>query len=347
MVALFHIRKFITWIAIMLSFLQISIIVCLDFLSNVTLDYTHYVYTVLLLVIVNVIVYLLFIKRLAKKGFTLLLKSLDSNPDQFQEMAKEFGLNGKDILDKINKKSRDSEEELESLRVMTEYRKEFIGNVSHELKTPIFNIQGYVLTLLEGGMYDEKINVNYLRKSEKNINRMISIVEDLERITRLESGRLMLEPRVFQAEDFVVDIFDTMEDVADQKDVKLRLVNKCSSGTSVLADSENMKQVFSNLISNAINYGKPGGMVEVAMSETENKIFISVKDDGIGMSKDNLARVFERFYRVDKSRSTKYGGTGLGLSIVKHVIEAHNEDITAESTLGVGTTFTFSISKSN
>lgn len=345
MVTLFHIRRFVPGIALALSFVQVVFIIALTHFLGINIEYYYHIIIAAFLVVVNALVYMLFIRRFINKSLAILFKSLSSNADKFYDLTKEFGVDGKEVLDEINKKNKDSEEELENLRIMTEYRKEFIGNVSHELKTPIFNIQGYILTLLEGGMYDEEINMSYLRKSEKNINRMISIVEDLERITRLESGRLVLEPREFHVEDFITDIFDTMEDVADQKSIRLRLINKCSNGSLVLADRENMKQVFSNLIINAVNYGKPNGMVEVTITEEGEKVFVEVKDDGIGMSKENVARIFERFFRVDKSRSTKYGGTGLGLSIVKHVIEAHNEEIKVISDLGVGTTFTVSLTK--
>jgi len=235
--------------------------------------------------------------------------------------------------------------EIERLKELEKYRKDFVGNVSHELKTPIFNIQGYVLTLLEGGLDDPKINKLYLKRTEKSIDRMISIVEDLESITKLESGELKLNITRF-------DIVKTAEEViememwqANESKISLQIVNKPEKPVFVKADKKRILEVLTNLVVNAIKYGKKKGNVNISFHDLEDNIIVEVSDDGIGMEKKDLPRIFERFYRIDKSRSREQGGTGLGLSIVKHIIEAHNQSINVRSLVDKGTTFNFTLEK--
>ncbi len=235
--------------------------------------------------------------------------------------------------------------EIERLKELEKYRKDFVGNVSHELKTPIFNIQGYVLTLLEGGLDDPKINKLYLKRTEKSIDRMISIVEDLESITKLESGELKLNFTRF-------DIVKTAEEViememwqANESKITLQIVNKPEKPIFVKADKKRILEVLTNLVVNAIKYGKKKGNVKISFHDLEDNIIVEVSDDGIGMEKKDLPRIFERFYRIDKSRSREQGGTGLGLSIVKHIIEAHNQSINVRSLVDKGTTFNFTLEK--
>jgi two-component system phosphate regulon sensor histidine kinase PhoR len=235
--------------------------------------------------------------------------------------------------------------ELERLKDLEKYRKEFVGNVSHELKTPIFNIQGYILTLLEGGIEDPKINKLYLERTEKNIDRMISIVQDLEAINKLESGELKLNYEDFDIAKMVEDVFELELRMADENKIMLEFGNKPLIPLMVRADRKRMTEVLTNLVVNAIKYGKKNGTVWVSFYESGDVLMVEVQDDGIGISKKDLPRIFERFYRVDKSRSREQGGTGLGLSIVKHIIEAHSQSITVKSIPGQGTTFTFTVEK--
>jgi two-component system phosphate regulon sensor histidine kinase PhoR len=220
-----------------------------------------------------------------------------------------------------------------------------VGNVSHELKTPIFNIQGYVLTLLEGGIDDPKINMLYLQRTEKSIDRMISIVEDLESITKLESGELKLNPVNFDIIKLSEEVFDLAQMLANERNISLQFATKSDKPVIVHADKKRIMEVMNNLVGNGIKYGKKKGYVKIGFYDLHETILIEVSDNGIGMDKNDLPRVFERFYRVDKSRSREQGGTGLGLSIVKHIIEAHDQTINVKSIVDKGTTFTFTLEK--
>lgn len=236
-------------------------------------------------------------------------------------------------------------QEIERLKDLERYRKEFVGNVSHELKTPIFNIQGYILTLLEGGLEDPKINKLYLTRSEKSIDRMISIVEDLESITKLETGELKPHYSVFDMVKVTEDAFEMELMLARERKISFEFANKPDKPVMVKADKKRIMEVVTNLITNGIKYGKRNGTIKVGFYDFDDKIMVEVSDNGIGIAKKDLPRIFERFYRVDKSRSREQGGTGLGLSIVKHIIEAHNQTINVQSVLDEGTTFTFTLEK--
>lgn len=236
--------------------------------------------------------------------------------------------------------------ELQRLKQLEVYRKEYLGNVSHELKTPIFNIQGYILTLLDGGIDDPDINMLYLRRTEKSIDRMINIIEDLEAISKLEAGELELNYSHFNLIEFIDEVCELQEMRAQNKGITIRHPKITEKPIMVYADKERMFQVLSNLVVNSINYGIQGGKTSVKYYDMDNCILIEVKDNGVGISEKDLPRVFERFYRADKSRSRDQGGTGLGLAIVKHIIEAHRQNINVSSTPGQGSSFTFTIQKS-
>jgi len=236
-------------------------------------------------------------------------------------------------------------DEIARLKDLEKYRKEFVGNVSHELKTPIFNIQGYILTLLEGGIDDPAINKLYLKRTEKSIDRMISIVEDLESITKLESGELKPNYIKFDIVKLTEDAFDLEQRVAQEQKISLEFNPRPDKPIMVRADKKRIMEVMTNLIVNGIKYGKRKGFVKVAFYDLHDNILVEVEDNGIGIEKNDLPRIFERFYRVDKSRSREQGGTGLGLSIVKHIIEAHKQTINVKSVIDKGTTFTFTLEK--
>jgi two-component system phosphate regulon sensor histidine kinase PhoR len=235
--------------------------------------------------------------------------------------------------------------EIERLRDLEKYRKDFVGNVSHELKTPIFNIQGYILTLLDGGLEDPEINRLYLERTEKSIDRMINVVEDLESITKLESGELKLNPEIFDISKLVEEVFELELREATERGITMQLNLSSGKPFLVKADKKRIFEAMRNLIGNAIKYGRREGNVTVAFYDMNNLLLIEVNDDGIGIDKKDLPRIFERFYRVDKSRSRMQGGTGLGLSIVKHIIEAHKQKIHVKSIPENGTTFTFALEK--
>ncbi|MCB0396140.1 MAG: sensor histidine kinase [Flavobacteriales bacterium] len=236
-------------------------------------------------------------------------------------------------------------QEIDRLVADEQYRKEFLGNVSHELKTPIFNIQGYILTLLEGGLEDESINRDYLQRADKSVDRLIHIVEDLETISQLEAGHLELDMDKFDVVALTRDILKSQELVARDSSITLGFKDHDEKPREAMADKERIRQVITNLIVNSIRYGKKGGQTEVRFYDMDENWLVEISDDGIGIPKKHLPRIFERFFRVDKSRSRERGGTGLGLSIVKHIIEAHGQTINVRSTEGVGSTFSFTLEK--
>lgn len=238
-----------------------------------------------------------------------------------------------------------TEEQLESLRTLELYRKEYVGNVSHELKTPIFSIQGYLHTLLDGGIFDKNINVKYLERAAKNTERLRNIVEDLESISRMESGELTLYFEKFDLRSLVSDLLQDLQVIATERNTKLVMKQRYEVPYYVTADKSTIRQVLSNLIVNSIKYGKEGGTTTIGFFDMADNILVEVTDDGMGIAKDDLAHLFDRFYRVDKSRSRNEGGSGLGLSIVKHIIEAHNQTINVRSTEDVGSTFGFTLKK--
>jgi two-component system, OmpR family, phosphate regulon sensor histidine kinase PhoR len=236
------------------------------------------------------------------------------------------------------------EEELIKMKENENYRREFIGNVSHELKTPIFNIQGYIQTLIDGGLQDENVNLKYLKRANLSVDRMINIVDDLEVISQLETNEYVIDLDNFNIVDIINEAFDQLEMKANNMNISLKL-SKESNSEIVYADRNKIQQVFMNLISNSIKYGKNNGVTNVRLFDMTDKMLIEVADDGIGIGEEALNRLFERFYRVDKNRSREIGGTGLGLAIVKHIIEAHQQTINVRSTVDVGSTFSFILEK--
>ena len=254
-----------------------------------------------------------------------------------------------DMISSVNQQvikwAEDKKEEIEELKKLEVYRREFLGNVSHELKTPIFNIQGYVLTLLDGGIDDPKINREYLLRTEKSINRMIHVVEDLEVISKLESGEFKPVYARFDIVVLVKEVFEFLELNSEKKNIKFHFDKNYDRAIFVNADKEKIRQVIINLIDNSIKYGIENGRTKVSFFDMDENMLIEVTDNGIGVSQQDIPRLFERFYRTDKGRSREQGGTGLGLAIVKHIIEAHRQTINVRSTVGIGTTFAFTLKK--
>ncbi len=239
------------------------------------------------------------------------------------------------------------EKEISEFKKLEAYRRDFLGNISHELKTPIFNMQGYLMTLIDTNLEDENIVLPYIKKAANNLERLETIVQDLEAISRLESGELTLDIRPFNIKKLVQEVFDDLEMNAQAKNIQLKFKEGASHPYEVMADRENIRQVLVNLISNSIKYGKEEGRTQVGFYDMDNNILIEVADDGIGISEKHLPRLFERFYRVDKSRSRAQGGTGLGLAIVKHIIEAHKQTINVRSSERMGSTFGFTLEKAS
>jgi two-component system phosphate regulon sensor histidine kinase PhoR len=250
-----------------------------------------------------------------------------------------------DVRDEVLIWAEDKTKEIEFLQKQEKFRREFIGNVSHELKTPIFNIQGYILTLLDGGLEDENVNKEYLKRTEKSIERMIMIINDLETISKLESGDQKLDYSRFDIVSLAKEVTDFYEIKAKEKNISLVFNPNNNLPVYVNADKDKIRQVLNNLVENSIKYGNNNGKTKISFFDMDENNLIEVTDDGIGIAEEEVPRVFERFYRTNKGRSREQSGTGLGLSIVKHIIEAHNQTINVRSAFGVGTTFAFTLSK--
>ena len=244
------------------------------------------------------------------------------------------------------KNEEQSRSEINILKDQENYRREFLGNISHELKTPLFTIQGYILTLLDGAMKDKKVRQKYIIRAAKGVDRLISIVKDLDLITQFESGIKTVDKSKFNIYELVDNVFELMEFEAEKNNISLQTEKDENNPNYVYADKERIIQVLTNLVVNSIKYGTENGFTKVVVENSDNEnLLIKVIDNGEGIEEEHLPRLFERFYRIDKNRSRKKGGSGLGLSIVKHIIEAHNQQIFVKSEVGVGTEFSFTLSK--
>ena len=253
----------------------------------------------------------------------------------------------------INSFSNDLEEfvklkrtEIETLKKEDIYRKEFVGNVAHELKTPLFSVQGYISNLLDGAMDDKELLKKYLKRAEKSVDRLTFIIKDLDLITQLESSMLKLKFTSFDIVKLTEEIIEDLEISASKRNIKIIFNKNYDKQILVEADKNRIEQVITNLVTNSINYGSEKGTTEISFESNVEKIIVKVNDNGEGISEENMPRLFQRFYRVDVSRSRSQGGSGLGLAIVKHIIDAHNENIYVQSTVGIGSEFSFSLKKS-
>lgn len=308
-----------------------------------------FLFTALLFLSTLLISYLVFmwgIKQFIDRKFRLIYKTIHNRKVGLKKESKNLDMN-EDIFGKIREEviewDKHNRKEIERLTDQEKFRRDFLGNVSHELKTPIFSIQGYILTLLEGGLEDKKINRDFLLKAEKSINRMIEMVDDLDEISKLESNRMQLNRRNFDLSDLTQEVIESLEHRAESKNIQLILTTP--KPIKVNGDSVRISQVLTNLLVNSINYGKDNGRTKVRFYDMDENILVEVADNGRGISEEHLPRLFERFYRVDKGRSRAEGGSGLGLAIVKHIIEAHDQTINVRSTVGEGSTFSFTLKK--
>jgi two-component system phosphate regulon sensor histidine kinase PhoR len=250
-----------------------------------------------------------------------------------------------DVENEVTQWAETRMNEIDQLRRAELFRKEFLGNVTHELKTPLFNIQGYVSTLLHGEGPDPAIITKYLEKAESNIDRMIAMVDQLEAISHLETGETPLVLSKFNIIPLVQEVYHYLDDQARQRKISLEFAELNPGQVFVNADREKIGQVVQNLVANSIKYGIENGRTKVSFYEMYDTILVEVSDNGIGIEQIHLPRLFERFYRVDKSRSRAEGGSGLGLAIVKHIVEAHGQTLNVRSTPGIGSTFSFTVAK--
>ncbi len=256
---------------------------------------------------------------------------------------------GRNVLDSVEEEvgqwAAQNDRELEELEKLAMYRRRFIGDVSHELKTPIFNIQGFIHTLLDGAINDPAVNLQYLQRAAKNVERLQIIVEDLETINKLEAGQMILDISEFDIHELAEDVYADLEMKATERGIRLTFKDGANQHFRVKADKESIRQVLINLVHNSLKYGKDGGHTKMSFYDLESYVLVEVSDNGLGIEEEHLPHLFDRFFRVDKHRSREAGGTGLGLSIVKHIIEAHQQTINVRSTVGQGTTFGFTLEK--
>ncbi|WP_312557514.1 sensor histidine kinase [Empedobacter brevis] len=272
-----------------------------------------------------------------RKDFT----EISKNIPQFQSSHIDF----EELSQKISTITEDQSKEIDVLHERENYRRDFLGNISHELKTPLFSVQGYLLTLIEGGVEDESIRDKYLNRINKSVDRLIYLVKDLDMIAELERGRINIEFSVFNLTALVQDVIDLLEIKAEKNNIKISLNYPIHQPIKVVGDIQKIQQVLINLIVNAINYSNSNTEISIDFEEYDDKIQVSIKDQGVGIKQEDIDRIFERFYRIDKSRNRNNGGSGLGLAIVKHILEAHNQKIYVTSKIGKGSTFSFYLQK--
>lgn len=298
-----------------------------------------YIYSIVSWVVISLTSYFVF-RVYIKNQF----KKIYASIDQVFENNENYG---ETTQEKIENWITARSKEVKELKTTEAYRREFFGNLAHELKTPVFSVEGYILTLLEGGLEDENINRKFLKKAAKGVDRITKVIQDMDTITKIESGALKLDFKKIALFDLIKNVISELEDLAETKNITIDLTKPNVMEINILGDKLKLEQVFTNLIANSIYYGNQNGKTDIVIKEVKNKVEILVKDNGIGIPKNHLPRLFERFYRVEKSRNRNKGGSGIGLAIVKHIIEAHNHTISVDSQTGVGTSFTFSLDKFN
>lgn len=305
---------------------------------NFILQNILYFIVLITVILIGLNIFIFFIIRhQRRKDFSQISKILPS--DSSEEVDFES------LSQKISNITEDQSKEIDFLNERENYRREFLGNISHELKTPLFSVQGYLLTLIEGGIDDENIRDKYLNRINKSVDRLIYLVQDLDMITELEKGRINIQNQSFNIVALAKEVIDLLEIKAENKNIKLTLNHSSNYPLKTIGDIEKIQQVLINLVVNAINYSDENTEIKIEFKIIDNRIKISVIDQGFGIKNDDLSRIFERFYRVDKSRNRNQGGSGLGLAIVKHILEAHQQKIYVKSKFGKGSTFYFYLCK--
>ncbi|MEI7499618.1 MAG: ATP-binding protein [Bacteroidota bacterium] len=327
------------------------------FVLSVTIIFTHsfsHLYTFIALAVSSGVLFLItyFIFRYTLEKFIyskirLIYKSIHSVKVGKKEQL--FHQSANNIIDHVHKEVEnwelEKQREIEQHKQLEQYRREFIGNVSHELKTPLFNIQGYVSTLLDGGLEDQTVNREYLKRTEKSIERLVKIIEDLDEISQLESGHMKLKKTRFDIVSLTREVTELLEMKAQKHEVQIA-INDPGKPVMVEGDKDKIRQVLTNIIDNSIRYGNhQNGRTKITFFDMDENILTEITDNGIGIDTNDLTRVFERFYRTDQGRAATKKGKGLGLAIVKHIVEAHHQTINLRSTVGVGTTFGFTLKK--
>ncbi len=336
------------FIAVFITLLSSLFLFTLSVVTKLYFPGMAYLYWGISMFLLSYVVTIYYLERYIYRKIKLIYKTIREERLQPHEKATNIDIN-QNIIENVEREvtewAENQRKEIDKYKSWAEYRRQFLGDISHELKTPIFNIQGYLHTLLDGGLYDDEINLNFLQKAAKNVERLNTIVEDLESIARLESEDLILEMQVFDIKKLTEEVFEDMEMKGNERNIKLEFKEGAAQNYKVKADRESIRQVLMNLVSNSIKYGHVNGRTKVSFYDMDKYILIEVADNGIGIAKEHLKHIFDRFYRVDKHRSRDQGGSGLGLAITKHIIEAHNQTIHVRSTPGIGTTFGFTLAK--
>ncbi|NRB64203.1 MAG: sensor histidine kinase [Saprospiraceae bacterium] len=339
----------IAWYASLISIvgvLALSIILLLVGIENRSFTYFLILGVSLFVLIYNINIF--YLRKYIYRKIKLIYKTIHQEKVAPEEKNKSINIHS-NIIEDVEKEVADwaenQQKELNKYKTWAEYRRNFMGDISHELKTPIFNIQGYVESLLDGGLEDESVNRLFLKRAATNIQRLQTIVEDLESISRLESGDLILEMQVFDIKELTREVFEDLEMKAKNQNIRLDYKDGASNSFKVRADREKIRQVLNNLVNNSLKYGVDEGRTKVGFYDMDRHILIEVADNGIGIARQHINHVFDRFYRVDKSRSRQMGGSGLGLSIVKHIVDSLKQTINVRSTPELGSTFGFTLEK--
>ena len=334
--------------SLLLSLLFSFLIIIVFVTKNISFSFLFFIGSFLSLFCISYLVIYYFVEFFLYRKIKVLYKLITKNrkSNQARELIKSEDL-WTTIVHDVDNFEKDNDKRVAQIQINEQYRREFLGNVSHELKTPIFNIQGYIDTLRESDPDDKELSKHFLNKAAENVERLNNIVHDLIQITQYETGELRLELVHFNITEIIQEIYEEVKVKAAQKKIRLQFKDGCDKIHMVKADRIKITEVLQNLILNAINYGNIGSSVSIGLYTMEKKLLVEVSDDGPGIHADHLARLFERFYRVDKHRTRSTGGTGLGLSIVKHILEAHGEQVGVRSSEGKGSTFWFTLKRPN
>lgn len=334
--------------SLLITILSTLFLLVFSYITERPFSVLLYLCWVVVIFLVSYLITIYYLERYIYRKIKLIYKTIRDERLMPHEKNTSIDMNS-NIIDDVEREvaewAENQRKEIDKYKSWAAYRRQFLGDISHELKTPIFNIQGYLHTLLDGGLQDETINMSFLQKAATNVERLNTIVDDLESIARLESEELILEMQVFDIKKLTEEVFEDLEMKASKQQIMLDFKEGASQGYRVRADRESIRQVLMNLVSNSIKYGKSGGRTKVSFYDMDRYILVEISDNGIGISKEHLKHIFDRFYRVDKHRSRDRGGSGLGLAIVKHIVEAHKQTIHVRSTPSIGTTFGFTLEK--
>ncbi len=327
----------------LLTFLSSLISVIVHLFSNGKIDWPNLFILAGISWLIFTVVILTFFRYYFKTMVNIFIRSMNVHREGASPIKPvNFG---NSMYENVNREVKvwidEHKKEIDKYKILSDYRKQFVGDIAHELKTPLFSMQGYLHTLRDGALFDQEKNMAFIDKAIKNSDRLESIINDLDMISRLEAGEIQFYPENFNLRKLFKDIFEELEQVASKKNIRINLYVSSKKATTVFGDKKKIYQVCMNLVSNAIHYGREGGYVNVSLSSEGNEVLVRVEDNGIGIPEKHLVHLFDRFYRVDSSRSRNKGGSGLGLSIVKHIVSGMGKEIEVKSEHGKGSTFSF------